>query len=122
VLDLSAAETTLLAALNDPRPEIVKTSGNVLGLLRSRDAQTGLLTVAADEKTADDVKISLYKSLATSAKFFGSMLDPTQVETLTKVVSEAQNLDVRSAAAEAHGALNLPADQAKSMIVKQSKV
>jgi hypothetical protein len=122
VLDMSAAQPALLAALNDQRPDIVKLSGNVLGLLNSRDAQVGLLTVASDEKTADDVKISLYKSLATSAKFFGNQLDGSQVETLSKVVADATNLDVRSAAAEAHGALNLPADQAKALIVKQSKM
>jgi hypothetical protein len=122
VLDLSAAQNVLLASLNDARPEIVKIAGHVLGLMSSRDAQVGLLTVASDAKTADDVKISLYKSLSTSAKFFGNQLDPQQVQTLTKVVAEAQNLEVRSAAAEAHGALNLPADQAKSLIVNQSKV
>jgi hypothetical protein len=121
VLDLIAAQPALLGALNDARPDIVKISGSVLGLLPSREAQTGLLTTASEEKTADDVKISLYKSLATNAKFFGNLLDAAQIQALTKVVSDAQNLEVRSAAAEAHGALNLPADEAKSLIVKQSK-
>ena len=122
VLDISVAQTTLLNALNDPRPEIVKLAGSVLAMLNAREAQIGLATVAGDEKTADDVKISLYRSLAESAKFHGNQLDAQQVEALTKVVAEAQNLEVRSAAAEAHGALNLPADQAKSLIVKQAKV
>jgi hypothetical protein len=35
-------------------------------------------------------------------------------------VIEAQNLEVRAAAAEARGALNLPAEQAKSLIINQS--
>lgn len=122
VLEIGAAQPELLAALNDQRPDIVKLAGSVLGLVNSKEAQTGLLTVAADDKTADDVKISLYKSLATNAKFFGNQLDAGQVGTLSKVVDAAQNLEVRSAAAEAHGALNLPADQAKGLIVKQSKV
>ena len=86
VLDLSAAQPALLNALNDPRPEIVKLSGNVLGLLPSKDAQAGLLSVASGEKTADDVKISLYKSLSTNAKFFGNMLDAPQIATLAKIV------------------------------------
>ena len=96
MLDLSAAQPALLNALTDARPEIVKLSGNVLGLLPSKDAQIGLLSVAADEKTADDVKISLYKSLSTNAKFFGNMLDAPQVGTLAKVVADATNLEVRS--------------------------
>jgi hypothetical protein len=120
VLDLSAAEQTLLAALNDARPEIVKSAGNVLGLLNSKSAQPGLLATASAEQTADDVKISLYRSLASNAKFFGNTLGGEQVALLDKTASEAQNLDVRAAAAEARGALNLPADQAKTLIINQS--
>ncbi len=121
VLDLTAARTALLGALNDARPEIVKLSGEVLGYLDVQDAQTGLLTKAAHDKTADDVKISLFKSLASNAKFFGNKLDPNQVKTLQGVMETAANLDVRSAAAEAHGAANLPPDQAKALILKQAK-
>ena len=87
----------------------------------NKDAQVGLLTAASEEKTADEVKISLYKSLATNAKLFGSQLETAQIEPLNKTVAEAANNDVRAAAAEAHGALNLPADQAKSLILAQFK-
>ncbi|MGH7178420.1 MAG: HEAT repeat domain-containing protein [Tepidisphaeraceae bacterium] len=122
VLNLSPAKPTLLSSLNDARPDIVKLSGYVLGLLPDKDAQAGLLTGAMSDKNSDEVKVSLYNSLATNAKFFGNMLDTQQIEALTKVVADAQNLQVRSAAAQAHGALNLPSDQAKTLIVNQSKV
>ncbi|HMB96524.1 MAG TPA: hypothetical protein VKK61_10835 [Tepidisphaeraceae bacterium] len=121
VFPLSPAKQTLLSSLADARPEIVKLAGQVLGLLNDKESQGGLLVAAADDKTADEVKISLYKSLATNAKFYGNLLDAGQVQTLETTVAGATNLDVRSAAAEARGALNLPADQAKSLIVKQSK-
>jgi hypothetical protein len=120
VLDLSAAEQSLLASLSDPRPEIVKAAGNVLGLLNSKAAQQGLLTTAIDEKSSEEVKISLYKSLASNARFFGNTLGAEQVQALDKTASEAANLDVRAAAAEARGALNLPADQAKTLVINQS--
>jgi hypothetical protein len=122
VYDLSAAKTALLGALKDARPEIVVLAGQVLGHLNDREAQAALLETAGAEGATDDVKISLYNSLATSAKFSGNLLDQTQVDSLQKVVAEAENLEVRSAAAEAHGALNLPADRAKSLIVEQSRV
>jgi hypothetical protein len=121
VYDLGAAKTALLAALTDARPDIVMLAGNVLGLLNDREAQAGLLQTAQAEQTTDDVKISLYNSLATNAKFFGNQLDQNQVGALAKVVAEMENLDVRSAAAEAHGALNLPPDEAKGLIVEQSQ-
>jgi hypothetical protein len=37
-------------------------------------------------------------------------------------VASAPNIDVRTAASEARGALDLPADQAKKLIIDQSKV
>src|SRR5262249_52134425 len=110
----------LLSGLNDARPDIVKLAGQTIALINDKDAQPSLLAKASDDKTADDVKISLYNSLATSAKFFGNQLDEPAIKTLSGTVASAQNLDVRSAAAEARGALNLPADQAKSLVIAQS--
>jgi hypothetical protein len=121
IYPLAPAKQSLLSALSDSRPEIVKLAGQVLGHLNDKDSQLGLLSAAADDKTADDVKISLYKSLATNAKFYGNLLESSQLQTLDATVAGATNLDVRSAAAEARGALNLPSDQAKSLVVKQSK-
>ena len=121
-LDLAGAEGATLAALRDARPEVVKTAGNALGWLNSKDAQSAILAVASNEKTGDDVKISLYKSLATNAKNFGNRLSRDQVSQLDKLVEALQNNDVKAAAAEARGALTLPPDQAKQLIVNQSRV
>ncbi|HVT88375.1 MAG TPA: hypothetical protein VHD56_05950, partial [Tepidisphaeraceae bacterium] len=121
IYDLAPAKAALLGALSDTRPEIVKLSGQVLGLLNDKDAQAGLLVAAQEDKTAEEVRISLYRSLATNAKFFGNHLEGPQLSDLEKTVAEGTSLDIRSAAAEARGALNLPADQAKNLIVKQAK-
>src|SRR5213078_1600008 len=64
VLDLTAAHGAILNALRDPRPDVVKAAGAVLGFVPAREAQTAMLQTAAGEKTGDDVKISLYKSMA----------------------------------------------------------
>ena len=42
VLNLSPAEQPLLAALGDPRPDVVKAAGQVLALLNSTPAQPAL--------------------------------------------------------------------------------
>jgi hypothetical protein len=122
VLDLSVAEPALISQLDDTRPELVIAVGKVLALLNSPNAQNALLSKAVDEKTTDDVKVSLYNSLATSAKFFGNHLTAESIATLQKVVESAPNLKVRSAAAEVRGALNLPADEARTLILQQAKV
>jgi hypothetical protein len=121
VLDLAPAQSTLLGALEDARPEIVKLAGEGLGLLKSPDAQKGLAIKANAEGVADEVKVSLFKSLATSAKFFGNQLDAQQTEALENSVKSATNPEVKAAAAEARGALNLPNEQAKALILDQSK-
>ncbi len=121
VLDLNVAQSALLSGLEDSRPEVIRASGGVLALLNSNQAQIGLLAKAMDEKTPDELKIALFKNLSTNAKFFGNLLDGSRVAALTNFVGVTVGLDVRSAAGEAHGALNLPADQVKTLILDQSK-
>ena len=89
MLDIAAARTALLAALNDARPDIVKLSAQTIALINDKDAQPSLLAKASDDKTSDDVKISLYNSLATNAKFFGAQLDEPAVKTLSGTVESA---------------------------------
>ena len=119
--DLTVTQPTLLASLNDARPDVVKAVGNALAYMDGQQIQVGLLTAALSEKTADDVRIVLLQSLAKNVKFFGNHLAGENIEDLQKQVDTAANLDVRTAAAEVRGALNLPAEQAKELIVKQAK-
>ena len=117
ILDLRGAQSTLLQALDDSRPEIVMSAGNVLGLIDTPETQAGLLIKATDEKTEKPVKLSVYGSLATNAKFFGNKLSAENVQALQKAAIGDADLEIRSAAAEAHGALNLPPDQLKSLML-----
>ncbi len=121
VFDLTVALNLFLTALDDTRPDVVKADGTVLGLINSPEIQPGLLSKASDDKTPDELRIALYKSLATNARNFGDKLNADQVGSLEKAVASLPNVDVRTAAAEARGALNLPADQAKQLIIDQSR-
>jgi hypothetical protein len=121
VYDVSIAQPLLLSSLDDTRPDIVKYSATVLSLLDSPEIQPTFLNKAADDKTSDELKVALFKALATNARNFGNHLDMDQVEKVQKVVASAPNLDVRTAAGEARGSLDLPADQAKKLIIDQAK-
>jgi hypothetical protein len=121
VMDVSAAKTSLLSALTDSRPDIVKLAGQIVSVLPDGDAQAALFLAAQDAKTPSDVKIALYHDLSNQAKLAGNLLDSGQVDELLKTVADEKNLDVRTAAAGACGALNLPADQAKTLIVQQAR-
>ncbi len=120
VFDVKIALPLLLSALDDVRPEIVKDDSTVLGVIDSPEVQRALLTKAGDDHTPDDLKIATYKGLATNARNFGNQLGGDDIAALQKSVATAPNVEVRTAAGEARGALNLPAEQAKTLIVAQA--
>ena len=122
VLNLLDALPTLLGSLEDARPEIAKSGAFVLGLLDSKETQPALLGKAADEKTADELKVASLKGLSTSVRFFGNRLSPEQIESLKKLTETAPIADVKNAASESLGALNLPSDEAKTLILNQVRV
>jgi hypothetical protein len=120
IFNLNVAEPMLLSALGDKRPEIVAAVGDAVALINSPRAQGALADRAADAKTPPENRINLYRSLALSAKFHGSHLDANQINDLQQVVTSEKNLDIRSAAAEARGALNLPAQAVQSLILQRN--
>lgn len=121
VLNVANAEQALLATLNDQRPEIVRAAGEVLALIDSPRSQPALASIALEDKTPDEVKVSLLNSLALSAKQWGNRLEEPAVNALRQLAAGSQNLDVRSAAAEALGALNLPNAQARQLILQRAQ-
>jgi hypothetical protein len=111
-LDLSLAQTALLAGLD---------AGSALAQLGSKEAQIGIAVKALDAKSPDDLKLPLLKNLSTSARKSGNHLDKSQVDALTAYVQSAPSLELRAAAAEAHGALNLAADRVKTLIFNRPR-
>lgn len=121
-MDVAVGEPGLLTCLGDPRAPVAEAAGRVLSLINTPGAQNGLALRGNNAATPAEVRISLYKSLARSAKFFGNRLDGEAVTALEKVVSDEKDPQVRGAAASARGALNLPSDQARQLILAQSHV
>lgn len=121
VLDLSSALSSLLGSLGDPRPDIIKAVGDAVAMVESPQVQPALLDRAADAKNPEEVRASLYRSLASSAKFYGNQLGGQQIASLRQTVAGEQNLDVRSAAAEALGALNAPVENVAQLITEPSQ-
>ena len=121
VLDLAAAQPSVLAGLDDARPEVAKAAGNVAAMLGSREAQVALANKALDDKTPEEFKVSLLRNLATNAKFYANQLDGGTVDNLQKLAETAMSPDVKAASAEALGALNLKSEQVKTLILNQAK-
>jgi hypothetical protein len=68
------------------------------------------------------VRIEGFASLANSAKLNGSMLPDTMIDEIYALTSSEQTEpDLRAAAAAAYGALNLPSQKVKDLILDQAK-
>ncbi len=122
VINLSAAQETLVSAVNDERPEIQILAGQILAHLDSPGAQRAITGMALDNNNADDVRISAFNSLATSAKLNANMLVEPMVDSIYTLISSDDTApELRSAAAAAYGALNLPSQKVKDLILDQAK-
>ena len=121
-VDLSGAQGALVAGISDARSEIQILSGQTLAHLNSPGAQRAIAGMALDTGNAVEVRILAFDSLATSAKLNANMLGETVVDAIYELISsDDTDPDLRSAAAAAYGALNLPSRKAKDLILDQSK-
>jgi len=122
VINLSAAQDALVSAVNDKRPQIQILAGRILAHLDSPGAQRAIAAMALETNNAPDVRISAFNSLATSAKLNANMLTEPMIDGIYMLVSSNDSdTDLRSAAAAAYGALNLPSQKVKDLILDQAK-
>jgi HEAT repeat protein len=122
VIDLSPALKTLIMATNDNRVNIRLLVLNTLARLNNPDAQRAIAQVALAEKNQLDIRIAAFQSLSISAKMNANLLDDETISTIYALVASMEvDPQLRSAAAEAFGSLNLPSHQIKSLILDQAK-
>ncbi|UCC97047.1 MAG: HEAT repeat domain-containing protein [Phycisphaerales bacterium] len=122
VLDLSAAQSALVSATTDKRTEMQVLAGQTLAHLDSPGAQRAIAAMALDANNALDVRIPAFDSLATSAKLNANMLPEETINAIYALISSNETApELRSAAAAAYGALNLPSRKAKDLILDQAK-
>ncbi len=122
VIDLSAAQSTLIDATTDERPGIQVLAGLILARLNSPDAQRSIAAMAIEQANSMEIRISAFESLAISAKLNANLLDDERIDAIYSLVSSKEtDPDLRSAAAVAFGALNLPSQKVKDLILDQAK-
>lgn len=122
VVDLNAAQNALIEATRDKRSEIQVLAGKILAHLNSSYAQNAICAMAISESNSMNVRVAAFKSLAESAKINANLLDDRTIDTIyTMVSSRDTNTDLRGAAAVAFGALNLPSQKVKDLILEQAK-
>jgi len=122
IIDLSIAQGALVNATKDKRTVIQILVGQVLAHLDSPEAQRAIAAMALDGDNDLDVRILAFNSLAASAKLNANMLADKMIDDIYALISsEETNPDLRSVAASAYGALNLPSQKVKDLILDQAK-
>ncbi len=123
VLDLNAAQTALVNATRDERIQTV--AGRVLAYLSSPGAQRAIGAMALNADNGLDVRINAFESLAVSAKLNANLLTDSMIDSIYDLVSyngtDEEQLALRAAAAAAYGALNLPSQKVKTLILDQAQ-
>ncbi len=122
VLDLSPAQDALVAATKDKRVEIQMLAGQVLAYLNNAAAQKAIAAMALEEKNSPEVRMSAFGSLAVSGKLNANLLDDAAIDAIYSLVASGEaQAELRAAAAAAYGALNLPSQKVKDLILDQAK-
>ncbi len=119
-LDLSLAQNVLVKAIGDKRIQVLV--GRILAHINTPGAQRAIAAMAFDSSNELDVRMAAFDSLATSAKLNANMLTDSVVNDIYELISSDETTpELRGAAAAAYGALNLPSQKAKDLILDQAK-
>jgi HEAT repeat protein len=122
VIDLSSAQSALINATGDERHQIQILAAQTLAYLKNPVAQSAIVTMALNTANEPEVRISAFNSLTISAKTNASMLSDDMINNIYELISSNEtDPNLRSAAAAAYGALNLPSRKAKDLILDQTK-
>lgn len=122
VVDLSLAQPALVAATRDRLPDIQVLAAEVLAYLSSPNAQRAIAELAMDNGTEIGIRIAAFEALTDSAKLNGNMLTDATVNAMyTLIQSSETDPALRAAAAAAYGALNLPSQKVKDLILDQAR-
>jgi HEAT repeat protein len=108
----------LHAALHNGNSKVVLAAARVLGRVRDPMAQRMLVRAALHSSgAATEVRAALFRSLATSARNLGDDLTRGQIHGVIRIAMTDPSAQVKLAAAQALGALNIPSNQASTLIL-----
>jgi HEAT repeat protein len=115
----SQAQPALIAALASKDPDLRLTAAQVLGYLAAAPAQEAIARIALDQAEPEDMRVKMFAVLADAAKQCGNQLGNDWITRLIAIAERDENLVIRTAASQALGALNLPANKGSEIIRNQ---
>lgn len=117
IFDAVQAEGALIGALSDSRDEVAVGAADVLVLVESESAQQALAKAALDASRGEELRVIFLRCLSESARRSGNLLTDRELGFLLDIVDKSRG-KMADAAAEAHGALNLPTSHDVGLITR----
>ena len=117
IFRLERAEKALVDGLSDARDDQKIACAQALAVQGSGTAQQAIVDLAA-KAISDEVRIAAYLAAAESVRLIGNQLDETRAAGLVAVVSSPGDLHIRNAASVLLGALDLPSEKIKALILQ----
>ena len=115
--DIERARSVLIGSLTVEAPQVQVAAAEALAALSSPEAQQAIVSLAADKFADTPVRVSALAALATSVRRHGNQLHASGAEVVLGIVTDTGPQELREAAAQALGAMDLPSDQVKSLIL-----
>ncbi len=117
VFELNRTREALAANLTGTTDELKIACARALAVLASGPAQQAIAQLAASDDASEPVRIAAYQAAAESVRILGRQLTDSQCRDVVQVVRSTESQALRDAASELLGALNLPSEQIKDLIL-----
>ncbi|HUS92564.1 MAG TPA: HEAT repeat domain-containing protein [Phycisphaerae bacterium] len=116
VYDVTRCRAALVEAIDDPRPEVKVAAAGALATMAGPRAQRAIAKLALG--SADDkIRVEAFGALTESVRKYGNSLADDQAQAVVDIVAKGSG-EVRMAAAQLLGALSLPSEMVKQLIVE----
>lgn len=120
VLRTTRAEKPLIAMLDDERAEVRLAGSEALAVMQSAAAQQAIAALTVNPDASENVRVEAFGDLSASLRRYGNQLTEDLSQAVLDVVSGEGSPELLNAAAQALGAMNLPSEQIKSLILRTS--
>ena len=120
-IDYQRSEPGLITVLTGKAEPLRVSAARALARLDSATSQTALAESACNDKNTASLRVAVFGALADSARVNGNKLDNRLVSRVIDITMNEKDLGIRTAASQALGALNLPANRASEIIKAQAR-
>ncbi|HAU38391.1 MAG TPA: hypothetical protein DCX07_11850 [Phycisphaerales bacterium] len=117
VFNLVLVRDALVSALSDKRQAVQVAAAKALAVVNDAAAQGALAKFAIDAAGDEKVRVAAFAALAESIRTHGNQLADAASQAVLDVVQAPGSAELKNAAAQAAGAMNLPSEKIIQLIV-----